>query len=194
MEKEIKQAYFNYLRWLVNGLERDSEACSAVFKILHDTEFYSIVKNDENREEDGKMFREMFAEYYPDFGNYDDIQGPCTALEMMIGVAYRMSFVTDKRLDYCFMILMNNLFFLKKGSPIELKLDKYNNFQIMFSEKSMDFEADIREIVRKMVARQYDKHGNGGLFPVRKSKKDQRNVEIWYQMMTFLNENSSLFE
>jgi hypothetical protein len=36
--------------------------------------------------------------------------------------------------------------------------------------------------------RRYDKHGNGGLFPMRNAKHDQREVEIWYQFCDYVKD------
>jgi len=45
------------------------------------------------------------------------------------------------------------------------------------------------ECVKNMLARDYDADGNGGLFPLKNPKKDQRRIEIYYQMNAYVLEN-----
>ena len=44
----------------------------------------------------------------------------------------------------------------------------------------------VTKRMRVVMDRLYDMHGNGGLFPLRKPSKDQRKVELWYQMSEYL--------
>ena len=44
-----------------------------------------------------------------------------------------------------------------------------------------------------MLAREYSDNGHGGLFPLKNPKKDQRKVEIWYQMTEYINENYPIY-
>ena len=55
-----------------------------------------------------------------------------------------------------------------------------SNFSEDFVEKRIEVFLD----------RNYGKHGEGGLFTVRNSRYDLRNVEIWYQMCWYLDENA----
>jgi len=40
-----------------------------------------------------------------------------------------------------------------------------------------------------VILRRYSKTGKGGLFPLKHPKKDQTEVEIWYQMQQYVMEN-----
>ena len=44
-------------------------------------------------------------------------------------------------------------------------------------------------ILNKIIDRGYSRRGVGGLFPLKYSKNDQRKVELWYQMHSYLIEN-----
>jgi hypothetical protein len=49
---------------------------------------------------------------------------------------------------------------------------------------------DILDCIDRFLSRKYDYNGVGGIFPLRKgASEDQRNVEIWYQMQSYLMEN-----
>ncbi|MEG1515987.1 MAG: hypothetical protein RSD95_13955 [Clostridia bacterium] len=47
------------------------------------------------------------------------------------------------------------------------------------------------DILCRFMRRAYDESGQGGLFTIRQpnSNVDMREIEIWYQMMTYLEEN-----
>ena len=47
----------------------------------------------------------------------------------------------------------------------------------------------IEQILNRIIDRTYLRTGKGGFFPMKKSKKDQRKVELWYQMNEYLVEN-----
>jgi hypothetical protein len=49
-------------------------------------------------------------------------------------------------------------------------------------------ESTIRERAERMVARGYDENGNGGLFPLKNPKEDQRKVEVWMQLNAYIIE------
>jgi hypothetical protein len=51
-------------------------------------------------------------------------------------------------------------------------------------------EAKIDEILEILMDRTYDIYGHGSLFPMkRRPKQDMSEVEIWYQLMLYLDEN-----
>lgn len=47
----------------------------------------------------------------------------------------------------------------------------------------------VDEVVDIFLNREYERNGEGGLFTVNDTDRDMRNVEIWYQMHWYLNEN-----
>ena len=72
-------------------------------------------------------------------------------------------------------------------------IDRSEAFLIMFKNlfSGID-ENDVEKLlerVKKFLNREYDKDGTFGLFPLKNPKKDQRKVEIWYQMMAYIIEN-----
>lgn len=167
--------YFDFLSEMV-------EECNHQFllKKLHSIEFYSTVPNDDNRGEDGKRLRDIFEDregiavssFIPD--------GPCTVLEMLIGVAIRMENEIngnrqEKKMPECFWILLNNL-----------ELSYFTDAEY---KHNPDNDEIITEIIDILLSRDYERNGVGGLFPLRSYQRDQREIEIWYQMMAWLQEN-----
>lgn len=190
-EDALNAAYLQFLEDKVAN-DIDLRQWSILLDTLHSVEFYALLDNDENRAEDGKILREEFVEKYHsdmwknkwkgEFGNFDPIQGPCSVLEMMIGLAKRMEFVSGRPLKDNFWTLIHNL-----------GLDVYRNFELLHAEYGYT-RADIVLIVTKMMDREYTSYGRGSLFPLKKCRQNQKEVEIWYQMMNYLNENFTLFE
>ena len=52
----------------------------------------------------------------------------------------------------------------------------------------MYFEMD--EILNIWLERRYDEDGKGNIFPLKDPIKDQKTVEIWYQMQSYLLEKN----
>ena len=51
-------------------------------------------------------------------------------------------------------------------------------------------EAKTRRIISRLLTRNYEPDGKGGLFTVANSRYDMRTVEIWFQAMRYLDEVS----
>jgi len=176
----------DYFRWLCElvGLEDPVETTSykALMKQLYSTEFYWTVPNDDNRSSDGIDLRGKFADdnWYE---SYEDIDGPCKVLEMLIALAIRwdgdIMYDPDKgdRSVGWFWVLIKNL-----------RLDKCvdEDFGDCWSN------GDVDHILTRFMDRDYKRNGIGGLFPLRNFRVDQRKVEIWYQMSAYILENFNL--
>lgn len=149
-----------------------------LFDVLYNTEFVwmDYVPMDENRAEDGVYLRAIFQqESGHDYGyTYESDSWPCSVLEMLIALARTMEdsilYDADKgdRTAEWFWLMLKNL-----------KLDTYED-DLLISDRDSDFE-NIFEILHVFMNRLYGKNGLGGVFPMRRTDKDQREVELWYQ-------------
>lgn len=146
---------------------------------MYTTPYQWIIRNDDNRAEDGRALREEFAsESYildldPDWFELD-----CSFLEFLIALARRVSFDSEGDTEYWFWIFIENM-------EIHHYHDKqYNNQAREEVEQAMD----------RIMSRSYSPSGRGGLFPLRNAKTDQRKVEIWYQMSSYLLERDDFGE
>lgn len=171
----IMDEYFEWLTY-VSNIGKDY---SMLAEILHERTFYSIVHNDENRGEDGKVLRKIFEQetLFDDYSCLAD-RG-CSMLEMLIGLAIRMETILedpyegDRTVRWFWEILDN------------LGLSKYTNYELKYHNKL----TEVQEIIDNLLERRYSRSGKGGLFPLKNAKKDQRKVEIWYQLSAYLLEN-----
>jgi len=176
-ETEIRDEYFSYLCDIIN-VETRRTSYFILAGILHNRDFTWFVPNDDNRTMDGLKLREQFAEK----ARYNVLYAlnfPCSMLEMLIGVARRMEDILydceqGDRTERWFWEIMSNL-----------GLDRYTDmkYEDMYGKERIDVLIDA------VLARTYKRNGKGGLFPLKNPKKDQRKVEIWYQMCAYLDEN-----
>ena len=182
-EFELKQRYFEWLCDLIH-VDQGDKSYWILMKDLFRRAFYAIIPHDENRAGDGLELREEFMRNYYYLPEYAEIEGECTVLELLIGLARRMDFETsdpyddeDDRTVYWFWELIDNLGL------------------IVFDDESYVDCGGIRfvdEIVDRVLERHYKRNGDGGLFPLQNNKRDQRKVELWYQMSAYLAEREAV--
>jgi len=169
--------YFEFLCGLIG---HKSENYTMLLRHLHKIEFYGLIPNDDNRGEDGKRLRDTYMEKRGHIGSsfLPDL-GACTVLEMLIALAPRMEMeLADNpkamSAEECFWMFMNNL--------------QWTEFDdARYIDSALD--GTVYDKVQILLDRTYDALGNGGIFPLKCSNKDQRTVEIWYQMMEYLLDN-----
>lgn len=172
---EIFHEYFAWLSNLVCGKRYPEQVSYNRLLIhLHHTDFrYSILK-DENRAEDGVSLRYRFALEYGFYDTPDCLNGPCSVLEMMVALAVRCEedIMDDphvgNRTGQWFWTMITNL---GLGSMTDDRFD----------------ETFVYETIERLLDRQYEPDGRGGLFRVRYCDIDLRGVEIWRQMCWYLD-------
>ena len=164
-----------YFRWLyaqvANPRSRLKTRCYwDLLRVQFSTEYIWLIANDDNRVEDGRALREEFLN-----GEEPDplwYHLPCSFLEMAIALSRRLEFEADRwNAREWYWHLMENLELNEctdaTDTPPEIIIHKIN----------------------KVIWRTYDRTGRGGLFPVVTYRRDQRTVEVWYQMQNYLLEN-----
>ena len=171
----ISNEYFDFLYTTVSGNRFHEEVSfRKLLMCLHDIDFIYIVKNDENREEDGLDLRYRYCLLYDQMDNLHYLNGPCSVLEMMIALAIRMEedFMSDTRMgNRTGQWFWNMICSLGLGSQTDYNFDRQY----------------VEDIIHTFLNRKYDRNGKGGLFTVRNCKYDLRKVEIWYQMNWYLD-------
>ena len=162
----------DYFLWLCEQvmLRQSDEDYSFLLRALHRKEFYWTVPNDDNRAEDGKDLRYEFVEEY-DIFDYDVIKGPCTVLEMLIGLSRRFDDGERVPAEW-FWEMLENLFDMEKCT------------------NDVVDPAYLDHVLDRLLDRTYEFNGVGGIFPLENPQKDQRKVEIWYQMQAYIIEKS----
>lgn len=143
---------------------------------LYSTEFVWLVPNDDNRVEDGKELRLKWSTHKHISVDRDWMELPCSMFEMMIALAGRASFESGETPAEWMWTLMCNI-------KLEGFTDQYYNSASM---------VEVADILERVIYRTYREDGWGGLFPLRHAERDQRKVELWYQLSAYLIENTTL--
>ena len=164
-----------YFDWMLNIIHDGKYAKkNSYFKLLsylHDVEFTWIIPKDSNRAEDGVDLRRRFT--YPDNRLLSD--EPCSVLEMILALAIRIeeSIMDDPlygdRTSQWFWKMITNL---GLGSMTDARFDIYY----------------VEDVVSRFINREYEPDGRGGLFTVKHCDYDLRKIEIWIQMLWYLDE------
>jgi len=168
-----------YLRWLysqVLPLETTNTSRSfwSLLGQLYSKEFVWIVANDDNRLEDGRYLRHEFLEEEGLNADHEWAGLGCSMLEMLVGLSRRVAYQLDGEPRYWFWELLGNV-----------GLDRCNDRAYKSNKK---WEEDVDEVLDRLIWRNYEADGRGGLFPLKHPDKDQREVELWYQMSAFVLE------
>lgn len=169
MAEPVEERYFN---WLCAKVRMNSGSTHFnLFRILHNTEFTWRIALDGNRAEDGIELREVYCNAVNAYPPEAWFHEPCSVLEMLIAFAGRASSQSGPSRKEWFWQFMTNL-----------RLEGYGRVQ-------RSDEPRIDDILIVFMDREYDECGDGGLFPLRKpAKRDQRRVELWYQLFDYLDD------
>jgi len=166
-----------YLTWLYSQVanvrtRKGSRTFWCLFRQLFATEFAWFVPNDDNRAEDGRELRAEWAGSTESETDPNWLSLGCSFLELLIGLSRRLSFEAGGETADWFWHLINNL-----------ELAGYHDRSNFKTE-------DVEDRTSAVIWRTYDRYGVGGLFPLQRSDRDQRQVEIWYQLSEYLLQDS----
>lgn len=172
---DINDRYFEWMYDLICGERYSSEiSYRKLLMQLHSTEFRFSIPLDENRAKDGISLRRTFAlcQDQRDLSLY--LEGPCSVLEMMLALSIRMESIAsdpdigDRTGQWFWGMIVN----LGLGSMTDGRYDK----QLVENE------------LEAFLNRDYLPNGKGGLFTVRNTNADLRDLEIWTQMNWYLDD------
>lgn len=175
--RNIKDEYFQWLCWMV-GTEREDGSYHLLLKALHNKQFTWFVPNDDNRSYEGKGLRDKFymEERVPFSFCMDEFaDGDCTMLELVLSLAMRCYATMEDGRDN---IKVSEWFWKLLG-----------NVGLVGCTDEHYYSCDLNYILNTIIQRTYRRSGKGGLFPLKHTNKDQRTVELWYQMSEYLVEN-----
>lgn len=168
----IEAGYFNWL--CAQVMDEEHLEYIPLLEVLFNTEFIWVIQADQHRAADGFELRQTYLKELG--GEYSNLpsNGPTSVLEVLISFSQRAEFQTDHPASSWFWIFVSNL-----------SLDQFKRL-VETDRKVVD------EILYNFIWRIYEPDGTGGLFPMHKTKKDQRDIELWYQFCEYL-EDQGLF-
>jgi hypothetical protein len=164
MTQSLDEAYFLWLGSQLREKETTKEYWD-LCHILHEKEFVHQVANDDNRMEDGKALRREFRADW----RLDD--SPASMLEVIIALSRRIAWDAGGDARGWAWQLIKNLKLERAYDPIGPRKRVW-----------------IDNTLEALIWRNYDADGNGGFFPLAFPERDQRKVEIWYQMGAWIDE------
>lgn len=167
-----------YLEWLYSHVaatrnRNPSRSYWLLLKELYRTPFTWSIRNDDNRSGDGLDLRQEFmdeCDVEDEDGFWTDLE--CSFLEMLIALSLRASFDSERTPVEWFWEMLQNM-----------GIDKHTNKA--FNNAS---RREVNEAVDRVINRTYSPDGRGGLFPLKSPHADQRTIELWYQMSSYLLE------
>lgn len=177
-KNDIANNYFEWLFYLVcDGMFAKDISYRKLLMHLHNTEFKWLIPNDKNRAQDGIDLRYRFALTIKDSKTNvitNALRGTCSVLEMMVALAIRCEegIMDDPRYGdrtkQWFWKMVNNL---ELGAMSDERYDK----------KIVDDSLD------RFLHREYEPNGKGGLFYIKNCQRDLTDVEIWVQLLWYLD-------
>ena len=177
MRNKIKDDYYEWLISTAMGSKNHDYdfLCKELFRV----KFRWLIPNDVNREFEGKILRERFCDEFGIEIKDSMFDESANLLEIFIGLALRCEWIVMdevNNLDICYWFreFLHNL-----------ELDIFTNNEY----RECGGDAKIGMILDRFMNRTYAKNGKGGLFPLKFDDKNQRKVEIWYQMNSYFVEN-----
>lgn len=171
----IINEYFEWLYNLVCG-KRYSKHISyrKLLIYLHKVMFRYSIPKDSNRAEDGVDLRRRFALMQGDDSLDEYLEGPCSVLEMMVALSIRCEecimddpLMGDRTGQWFWGMIVN----LNLGAMTDNRFNKEY----------------VRDVVDRFLDREYEPNGDGGLFTIRHCDEDLRFVEIWVQLLWYID-------
>lgn len=184
MMRETTRIRKEYFDWLLNfNIGGEARRYLGLLSLLHQKTFRWFIRNDDNRCEDGLALRNSFVDAF----NWDRdhleveyfLKSECTILELLVALAKRTN-------DYMYDLNPDN----DQTSKWFFEMITNLGFD-RFSGKTIGrmHEVEIDDVLESLMDRTYDYYGHGSLFPVEKRPhKDMAKVEIWYQLMEYLDQ------
>ena len=175
-QNDIKNEYFEWLYGIVcHSRQMSGISYRKLLMYLHGVEFTYSIPMDENRASNGIDLRWHFIcdrDYSSDI--LDDLEGPCSMLEMMIALAFKCEeFMDDSNIgDRTAQWFWHMIVSLGLGGMSD----------DMFNKRSAG------KVIDRFLNHDYEPNGRGGLFTIKNCDSDLRYVEIWHQMCWYLDE------
>lgn len=175
-EDRMSEAYFEWMYHLVRDGKK-GKSWRKLLRFLHESEFVYTLVMDGNRAEDGIDLRYRFA-YESGFDTHliaGHLDGrPCSVLEMLMALSIRCE---EHIMDDPTIGDRTGKWFWEM--IVSLGLSSMNDARF--------HRTDAEAIITRFLRREYEQDGRGGLFTVEGCPQDLRTVEIWYQMMWYLD-------
>lgn len=174
MVLETNKKYHKYLCKLMRCDLPEHRNYTELMYDLDEKPFIWSHPMDENRDVDGLSLRkDYFLDNNEDFPSW--ISAPRSCLEVLVAFSKRIEIEImgepgEDQIERWFWVMLDNLGLLE-----------FDDFH--YNHGLVEHKLDI------WLTRKFNSSGKNGIFPLKKLTSDQRDVEMWYQMHAYLNEN-----
>lgn len=177
MSAALDELYFD---WLYRKVARSRAKTNPrlnhrnLLHILYTKEFVWLIPNDDNRVEDGKDLRYEFLTAQELHVRPEDrhwLELGCSMLEMLIALAKRFAFEAEGTTKERFWQMLENIGLAEINDSVDISRE------------------EVEQVLDRVIWRTYNYNGGGGLFPLVHAERDQRKVELWYQLSAYVIEN-----
>lgn len=175
--------YWQWLSSIIGQNDKSIQTHSYVLGLLYSELFCAFCEDDHSRMQDALDLRESFCRDNPNerlyFPTFSANMGPVNVLEVLIALCIRVEndIACDPRCEpnpgKWFWIMIENLGLLD------------------YSDDRYDDEI-AQEIVGQFLERHYMPDGRGGIFIFKNPAVDARELSLWEQLCTYINENPHL--
>ena len=173
-EERINHEYFDWLCEQVDsGRFAKGVSYNKLLAHLHNIEFTWFIPYDDNRADDGIQLRRRYAIFRDDMSLTRYLKGPCSVLEMMVALAKRCE---EDIMDDAEMGNRRGQWFWGMIHNLELTPMTDSKFNVDY----------VDNVIARLLNREYEPDGRGGLFTVKHCDTDMRTVEIWRQLSWYL--------
>lgn len=175
--RNLTNAYYDWMLYRVTPERGSIRPYSRLLSYLNNVDFRYILPRDGNRYDDGVSLRYRYGNEcgvpHSEIASTLDTH-PCSVLEMMVALAWR-----------CEEEIMSNPEFGDRTSVWFWEFIESLGLNEM-TDNHFD-ERYVSQVLDNFMDRNYDYDGRGGLVTVEDPDTDMRDLEIWYQMMRYLN-------
>lgn len=181
LEAIDEREYLTYLYELIGFPLEISDSYYELCKYLLYLDFYAKNDRDINRVYDANVMRNTYLSIYTQGQHYPKYEKICSVLEIILIMARLSQSVCEDDIPN------NTTYRWFRELTTNLGLGDYTDDYVMEND-DLPFD-DIDYKINTFVEREYYPSGVDGMFPLRCYEKDQRKVELWYQMHAYLMEN-----
>lgn len=173
MSAEVDEEYFVWLCAKVTEHGSVGQTYWDVMRLMYRYEYVWTIVGDANRSSDANELKIEFCRsrgYDPAiFLDYDPV-ARVSVLEVLVALTRRAEFQTGMSEVLWFRRFLENLSLIDQYDAAGVDPTYVNNILYIF------------------VWRLYNEKGEGGLFPLSYAEEDQRNLELWFQMHTYIDQ------
>lgn len=173
MSVDMDEEYFVWLCAKVTEHVIVGQTYWEVMKLMHRYEYVWTVIGDANRSSDGNDLKIEFCRargYDPNIFLGYGPEPRVSILEVLVALTRRAEFQTGVSEIFWFKRFLENLSLADQYDAAGVNPDYVNSRLYIF------------------VWRLYNEKGEGGLFPLSYAEEDQRELEIWFQMHIYIDQ------